>query len=104
MISASLAPSVTHHCLQLADRTPYCLRWLHSHRVQILLVSNTDLKHRFSVVVHRQDVGDAILGEAFSVFCVWDRKNTKFIGSTWSVVAQVSTEAHYWTYSRSPFT
>lgn len=28
----------------------------------------TDLKHRLGIIVHRQDVGDAILGQAFSVF------------------------------------
>lgn len=69
---------------------------------------STDLKHRFSVVVHWQDVGDAILGEAFFVLCIWDGKKMKIFWSTWNVIAQVSTEAHYLIYSRpcllSPFT
>lgn len=40
---------------------------------------STNLKHGLSIVVHRQDVGDAILRQAFFVFCIWDKEREEYI-------------------------
>jgi hypothetical protein len=38
-----------------------------------LSMSSTHLQHGFSIVIHRQDVGDAVLGQTFSVLRVWQK-------------------------------
>lgn len=78
---SSVAPTITHHHLHLADRTHHIIIYSKSpsHICIQSAVSpgqhgpSTNLKHRLSIVVHRQDVGDSILRQTLFVFCICNK-------------------------------